>query len=297
MKRHVFWTRLLALLIVAGSLAASARAESPYKQTENIVYGEVDGIGLLMDVFTPTGPSNGIGILDVASGAWYSDRGKINDHKRAQMFDIFCSRGYTVFAVRPGSITKFSLSDMTNNLKLSIDWIKKHAEEYKINPDNLGITGASAGGHLASLMAVTGDEKHAFKACAVFFPPTDFLDFRGQKIDITAPTEAQVALAKKFVFPNGTGPSNPTEIVDKLIQVSPARRVTAKAPPFLIIHGDADPLVPLQQSEKLLAALKEANVPAELIVKKGGGHPWPTIHEEVKVIADWLDKTLAAKTP
>jgi dipeptidyl aminopeptidase/acylaminoacyl peptidase len=71
--------------------------------------------------------------------------------------------------------------------------------------------------------------------------------------------------------------------------------VTSQAPPFLIIHGDADPLVPLAQSEKLLAALKAANVPAELIIKKGGAHPWPTIHEEVQVMADWFDKQLASK--
>ena len=70
---------------------------------------------------------------------------------------------------------------------------------------------------------------------------------------------------------------------------------TDKAPPFLIIHGDADPVVPLSQSEKLQSALKACNVPCELIVKKGGAHPWPTIHEEVQVIADWLDKQLAAK--
>lgn len=72
--------------------------------------------------------------------------------------------------------------------------------------------------------------------------------------------------------------------------------MTEKAPPFLLIHGDADPLVPLQQSQKMLAALKAKNVPAELIVKAGGGHPWFTIHEEVQVIADWFDKQLGATT-
>ena len=97
------------------------------------------------------------------------------------------------------------------------------------------------------------------------------------------------------MFPAGTKTGSAAEIVEKLKQISPAHNVTAKAPPFLIIHGDKDPLVPLSQSEKLLAALQAAGVPAELIVKKGGGHPWPTIHEEVQVIADWLDKQLANK--
>ncbi|HEY2837910.1 MAG TPA: hypothetical protein VGJ26_02090, partial [Pirellulales bacterium] len=92
---------VLALALFSFSCQA-ARAEEAYNQKQDVIYAETDGIGLLMDVFTPTGKSNGLAIVDVASGAWFSDRGKINDHKRAQMFDIFCGRGYTVFAVRPG---------------------------------------------------------------------------------------------------------------------------------------------------------------------------------------------------
>ena len=74
-----------------------------------------------------------------------------------------------------------------------------------------------------------------------------------------------------------------------------------KAPvvPFLLIHGDADPLVPLQQSHRMVEALKEAGGSVELIVKKGGGHPWPTLPEEVKIMADWFDQHLpeAKSTP
>ena len=68
--------------------------------------------------------------------------------------------------------------------------------------------------------------------------------------------------------------------------------MTAAAPPFLLIHGDADPLVPLQQSQAMLAALKAKGVPAELIVKPGGGHPWLTLRVEVAVMADWFGKKL-----
>jgi dipeptidyl aminopeptidase/acylaminoacyl peptidase len=84
------------------------------------------------------------------------------------------------------------------------------------------------------------------------------------------------------------------EVTQKITQISPAYLVTPHAPPFLLIHGDADPVVPLQQSEVMLAALKNAGVPAELIVKKGGGHPWLTLHEEVQVVGDWFDRQLLA---
>ncbi len=282
---------LLAVVLLAGQ---SARADNPYTQTKNVVFAEVDGVGLVMDVFSPTGTGNGLGMVDVASGAFYSDRGKIEDHRRARVYDIFCGKGYTVFAVRPGSITKFTLAEMSKNLKQGVVWVKDHAGDYKIDPARLGITGGSAGGHLASLVALTADDRSTVKAAGVFFPPTDFLDYRGQKIDANS-SAAQLERVKRFVVAGGAPAASASEVVEKLKAVSPALCVTAKAPPFLIIHGDADPMVPLDQSEKLLAALKKEGVSCELIVKKGGAHPWPTIHEEVQVMADWFDKQLATK--
>jgi acetyl esterase/lipase len=281
---------LLSALIAAAAVAA----EPPYTQTKNVVYAEVDGVGLVLDVFAPTGKPNGIGLVDVASGAFHSDRGKIEDHRRARVYDIFCGKGYTVFAVRPGSITKFNLPEMAANLKKGIAWVKSQADEYKIDPNRLGVMGASAGGHLASLVAVTADAATAVKAAGVFFPPTDFLDYRGTKVDENTP-KADLERLKRFVASAGSEPASISELVESLRKISPALLVTDKSPPFLIIHGDADPLVPLEQSKKLLAALEGAGVPAELIVKAGGAHPWPTIHEEVQVMADWFDKRLAEK--
>src|SRR5262245_26788643 len=175
-------------------LAAIATAQdAPYTQRENVVYGEAHGIGLLMDVFTPSAKSNGLAVVDVISGSWYSDRGKIRDHMRAQTFDILCRKGYTVFAVRPGSVTKFSAPEMLANLNTGIRWVKEHANEYGIDAERLGMMGASAGGHLACLAAVTAEDGKAeggktatstrVKAVAVFFPPTDFLNYGGKAVD------------------------------------------------------------------------------------------------------------------
>lgn len=297
--RRVF---CVLLLIGVGTECSQARAVPPYTQHENIVYSEVHGVALVLDVFVPTGAKNGIGIVDIASGAWYSDRGKINDHKKAQMYDIFGAKGYTVFAVRPGSVTKFCVPEMMTHIKIGIRWVKDRARQYEIDPDRLGLTGASAGGHLACLAAVTPDEaangkpSTRVKATAVFFPPTDFLVYGPLPLDLKSPYTRRLAL------PIGAPELDDDEMKEKLIQISPARLVTEKAPPFLLIHGDLDLMVPLQQSQVMLDALKKANVPAELIVKKGGGHPWPTIHEEVKVLADWFDRQLitpaaANKTP
>ncbi len=78
-------------------------------------------------------------------------------------------------------------------------------------------------------------------------------------------------------------------------KISPINHVSADDPPSLIIHGDADTLVPMQQAEILVAKLKEAKVPAELVVKKGAGHGWANITKDMTTIADWFDKYLLKK--
>jgi acetyl esterase/lipase len=283
---------------------AALAQQAPFTQRENVVYAEAHGVGLLMDIFIPTGDKNGLGIIDVVSGAWHSDRGKIRDHTRAQTFHILCRKGYTVFAIRPGSITKFGALEMLANLNQGIRWVKDHAGDYGIDPARLGMMGASAGGHLACLAAAAAEPEKPgslfaakvngtrVKAVGVFFPPTDFLNFGGAAVDVR--NEGRLSqIARRLAFPEGLEGASAEEVTDKLAQISPARRVNGDCPPCLLIHGDADTVVPLQQSEVLLAALKKAGVAADLIVKKGGGHPWLTLHEEVQVLADWFDKQLA----
>jgi len=280
---------LIGIVSIFGS--ATTMAEAP-RQERNVVYGEAHGVGLIMDIFTPVGDRNGLAVVDVVSGGWDAGRGKIRDHERAQVFQILCDRGYTVFAIRPGSLSRFSIPDMKAHMERGIVWVKEHADQYGIDPDRLGLMGASAGGHLASLVAVTngrssGDadrNRATVKAVAVFFPPTDFLDYgqgpgSGERI-------RQIALR------GDAGGLTEDQIRDRLVEISPARQVTPQAPPFLLIHGTADEVVPLRQSELLQTALQDQGVSADLIVKEGGGHPWPTIHEEVAVIADWFDRQL-----
>ena len=182
---------------------------------------------------------------------------------------------------------------------IGIRYIKQHATDYKIDPERLGLTGASAGGHLAALVAVTPEEGKSeaagllrqstkVKAAAIFFPPTDFLDWDGKPADLKTLGD--------LLFPDDKTHSE-DEIKERARSISPARLVKDPELPFLFIHGDADPVVPLQQSQKMVEAIKAAGGSAELIIKKGGGHPWFTIPEEVKVMADWFDKHLRQETP
>lgn len=268
-----------------------------YVQQQDVVFAEIHGTGLLMDVFTPKTNANGLAIVDVASGAWNSDRGKIRDHTMAQLYAIFCSRGYVVFAARPGSKSRYTLGEMSENVKTAIRFVKERASEHKIDPDRLGLTGASAGGHLASLAALTpvaGDpnskkriERHdtTVRAVAVFFPPTDLVNWNdGQMMDLKT--------LAPLLFVDSLRQRSDDDVKSAARAVSPVYQVSKPSVPFLLIHGDADKVVPLSQSQKLVEAIQSAGGSAELIVKPGGGHPWLTLPEEVRLMADWFDKQL-----
>ena len=302
---NLTWMKLpfRRLCTVAASIAvvASARPVSAqaFDQRKDIVFAEAHGTGLLMDVFVPKGASNGLAIVDVVSGAWYSDRGKIRDHTLAGMYEIHCRRGYTVFAVRPGSRTRYTATEMDRHVKLGIRWVKAHAAEHAIDPARIGLTGASAGGHLAALASLTPEDgapdakdplaRHStrVRAVGVFFPPTDFLDWKdGQRGDLK--------VLGSLLFVDGVEGHSEAEIAERARSISPLHRVTRTDVPFLFIHGDADPVVPLKHSEKLRDAIVAAGGRADLIVKKGGGHPWLTLPVEVAVLADWFDRELGA---
>ncbi len=272
-------------------------AVNPFVQTQDIAIAGVDGKPFHLDIFTPTGVRNGRAIIDVASGAWYSNRAKINEHKMAQLYWHLCSHGYMVFAVRPGSQPQYTAEDMVQNLKTAIRWVKAHALEYGFEADQVGITGASAGGHLALLTAVTPEAAQPdaqdllarqdthLAAVGVFFPPTDFLNWDG--------SVGNLRLIGPILFRDGLKSHSKEEQLAQAARISPARRIgEGPLPPFLLIHGSADPVVPLQQSELMTEVIRKAGGQAELLVKEGGGHPWLTIPEEVAKLSGWFDKVL-----
>ena len=185
---------------------------------------------------------------------------------------------------------------MVRNLKKSVRWVRLHSTEYGIDPDCLGLIGGSAGGHLALMAAVTEEpgnpdaenplerQSTQVKAVGAFFPPTDIVDWNGEPDGYLKLTD--------LLSRGGTESLSPEETRKRAEAISPCRHVKAPTPPMLLIHGDADPLVPLEQSRKMLEAVRQSGGEIELIVKEGGEHSWPTLHEEVAVMADWFDRKL-----
>jgi acetyl esterase/lipase len=297
-----------AALLLACTVAASAAADEPaVTRTPDVIYGRKFGTALTMDVFTPKN-ANGAAIIWVVSGGWFSSHDTLN---RNQGFIAeFLKRGYTVFGVVHGSQPKFTVPEIIDDLHRAVRYIRHHAKDYKIDPDRLGITGASAGGHLSLLIGTAGApgdpmardpvdrDSSRVRAVACFFPPADFLNWgiKGNMLRSQTMQPTFRAALDFREFDNGKRLFVPVTDDDKVREltrkISPITHVSADDPPTLIIHGDKDTLVPIQQAELILARFKEAGVPAELVVKQGMGHGWPTLLGDMATLADWFDKHL-----
>lgn len=305
MKRAAWMA--LALVVVASATAWAADGDT-FTRRDDVIYGRKFGMALTMDVFTPKDNANGAAVIWTVSGGWFSAREAINLNFIKQLLD----RGYTVFAVMHGSQPKFTIPEAVTDMNLAVRYIRAHAEEFKIDPNRIGISGGSAGGHLSLMVGAAGDAgdpngkdavaktSSRVQAVACFFPPTDFLNYgtpgyawlnRGPKDAFKAPMDFHVWNAELKIF----------EVVDDATrlkiaaEVSPITHVSPDDPPTMIIHGDKDFLVPLQQSEVIIEKFKQAGVPCELIVKKGAAHGWAKWDDDMKSIADWFDKYLAKK--
>jgi acetyl esterase/lipase len=194
----------------------------------------------------------------------------------------------------------------------AVRFIRAHAKDYHIDPDRIAVTGGSAGGHLSLMLGTAGgpgnpDAKDPVErassrvqAVACLFPPTDFLNWGTEgKAMLCMDLRPQFRAALDFhEFNREKGLF--VKITDEkerelARQISPFTHVSADAPPTLIIHGDQDDLVPLQQSEHIVARFKEVGVPVELIVKKGAGHGGQSFADAPARFADWFDKYLLKK--
>jgi len=288
------------------------RGEGPaapdFTRKEDVLYGRKYGSALTLDVLAPSKP-NGLGILWMVSGGWYSDHNAI----RPEFVKEFLARGYTVFAVVHGSQPKYTIPEILDDIHRAVRFVRYHAKDYGVDPGRLGITGASAGGHLSLMQGAAGQagkpdakdpvdkESSRVQAVACFFPPTDFLNYgkqgedaigRGTLKDFHAPFDFHEFDPKtKSLVPI----TKEERIVELGKAVSPVTHVTPDDPPTLIIHGDADKLVPIQQAEAMVEALKKAGVPAKLVTKAGAAHGWANMAEDMVLIADWFDEHLKAK--
>jgi len=294
---------MMGTLLALHASGQSSQGRDSFKRTADVIYGRKAGMALTLDVFQPA-VKNGAAVVFLVSGGWLSSHDDPTMvHVTTEYYKPYLDRGYTVFAVVHSSQPQFAIPEIVLDVQRAVRFIRYHAAEFSIDPIRIGITGSSSGGQLALMVATQGTmgppgatdpvdrESSAVQAVACFFPPTDFLNWGAPGVDAV-----------------GRGPMSPlvsafgsladTELGRQVVgkQISPIYFVTSSLPPVLIIHGDADVVVPLQQSESFAAKAREVGAPiVKIIVRKGKGHGWGEFwksQEDVEAFANWFDQYL-----
>lgn len=278
---------LFLLVVVAGAQAQ--------ERVRDVIYAKVAGAAFTMDVFKPKTP-NGAGVIFIVSGGWFSSHDSIN----LDIAKVMNDHGYTVFEVVHGSQPKYTIPEIAQMITRAVRFVHANAKTYGVDDKQLLLSGASAGGHLSLLTAARGDNgdpdakdpvdqaPSTVSAVAVYFPPTDFLNYGGEGIQ-PGQSDQFKPYAPAFGIPIDASKDDIRKI---LAADSPITYITSAFPPTLIIHGDKDSLVPLQQSERFRDAVNKLGGHVELFVVPGGGHDAVTLAGGILRFLAFVDQHL-----
>ena len=189
----------------------------------------------------------------------------------------YLERGYAVASLNYRLSQHATWPAQIVDCKAAVRWLRAHADDYGLDPHRFAAWGPSAGGHLVAMLGVTGhlptfdrgqhlDHSSHVSAVVDYYGPTDFL-----QMDAHRPPDGMVHDAPDS--PESELVGGPIqEQPERVASANPVTYMSANAPPFLIVHGELDPLVPHHQSVLLAVALRAAGVRVELYTVAGAGH-------------------------
>ncbi len=286
---------LLAALVLTSSALTSLAQET--ERIRDVIYTKHDGVALTMDVFKPAKP-NGAAIVKIISGGWVSNHQGINDGG-------WPKSGYTTFVVVHGTQPRFHIDEIVLDIQRAVRFIRANASQYGIDPQKIGVTGGSAGGHLSLMVAVKGDAGNpkatdpvdrissTVQAVACYYPPTDFISWikEGDGLQGVGPLMQR---APAF------GPKVDTEEGRKQMgyALSPINFISKNQPPIYIVQGNNDPLVHFTQALRFQKKSAEAGATCEVLIREGAGHGgWKEMGEDNARMAEWFNLHLLGIKP
>jgi acetyl esterase/lipase len=269
-RQGLIWSALVSLAVVVAVRAQNEnQSTADYNVIADVQYCTGGGKPLLMDIFVPRKriqrPTPAVVWLH--GGGW--ERGDKNGSSGAR---FLAPAGFVSASIyyRLSGDAKFPAD--IEDCKCAIRYLRANAANYEMDPNRIGIAGASSGGHLALLLGTT-DEKAGLegsggwpnvssrvKAVVSYYGPTDFRTMPADFGD-----RAQAAITKLLGVPF---PQNP----DAYARASPIAYISPGDPPLLMVHGDSDTLVPFTQSERMLEAYKRVGLHAELVKVGNANH-------------------------
>ncbi len=300
MKRPHVWLSSLAMLIGLASVAPSQRpaprlpeGTKAYRDLEYVKGGHKRN---KLDLYVSEKSEGPLPVIVwIHGGAWQSGN---KDNTPALPL---VARGYAVASINYRLSQHAKWPAQIEDCKAAIRWLRANASNYHLDPERIGVWGASAGGHLVAVLGTTGgvkelegeggnsEQSSRVQAVIDWFGPSDFTTIAEQagpdsQLDHAASDSPEAKLLGGRIRDNK----------DKATKASPVAYVNKEAAPFLIMHGDKDRVVPYAQSVELAEALKKAGVDVTLKKIEGAGHGGPrfTSTENRKLIVDFFDKHL-----
>ena len=307
------WLCLLCVLIPAGlaglraqetagdaPLPAPSRAPSSGgpRELRDLPYVKDGEARQRLDLYLPGGPAAAGAVrqghplvLWVHGGGWES--GSKHDCPATPLL----ARGYVVASIGYRLSSQAVFPAQIEDCKAAVRWLRAHADEYGIDPRRIGAWGASAGGHLVALLGTTAgtrrfdvgghlDQSSAVQCVLDWFGPADFLRWGDPPLNVVMDSP-DTAVARLLGGPVRTH-------AELARSASPVYYVDGESAPCLIMHGDRDDTVPLQQSEELHAALQKAGVESTLKVVLGAGHGSPAFSQpaNLQLMTAFFDRHL-----
>ena len=224
------------------------------ERIKNLAYTRVAGVDLKLDVYRHRErPTNCPTLLQIHGGGWVIGS---KDEQGIPLMLHLAARGWVCVSVNYRLSPHATFPDHLIDLKQALRWIREHGAEYGANPDFVVVTGGSAGGHLAALMALTANAPEyqpgfeqldtSVDGCVAFYGVYDFTDRHG-----IWPHNGLQRLLERRVMKAARDAAR-----DAYEKASPMSCVHAGAPPFFVIHGDADTLVPVEEARRFCALLR-----------------------------------------
>jgi acetyl esterase/lipase len=280
---------LVLILIVCA--AAQVMAQAQVEVIPDVVYGHKDGLAMTFDVVKPKANANGAAIIFMVSGGWVSNYRP--PQQAATQFKDLLDKGFTLIAVRHGSSPKYLIPEIVSDVRRAVRFIRYNAKQWGVDPNRLGVFGGSAGGHLALVLGTASDDgdpnakedfmKESDRVASVvaYFPPVDLRPLaRGLN---PPPTGGTLDRFPALNFEK-----------EKAADYSPIVHVSPDDPPTLLIHGDKDRLVPVNNSKVIHEAFQKINVKTQLIIIEGADHGFHG--EDAKrasaAMVAWFEQTL-----
>ena len=257
---------------------------------KGIEYAKHDGIALKLDLYLPQEIKGDVPVIVYVHGGGWKNGSKESGKRGAWMIP----HGFAIASIDYRLTDVGQWPDQINDCYAAVRWVRKNAKKYGLNGERIGCWGTSAGAHLAALMGTrtfTGRERVSSRvqATADWFGPAELLSMPPNNVG-NGRTEEDVANSNGALLLGSTVKDVPKLAKD----ASALDNVSGDDSPFLIMHGTADPGVPISQSEKLHTALIDVGVPCTFIQLKGAKHGGPEFSspESNKIFLDFFTEHL-----